>query len=499
MPTLPLVYTEPMCSDPMTQLINSCLASIVCTREEAAILRKFNVLHNLNPYSLQEEISIRGTFQIPLEVTKRNDMSWVPSGVLDSEAAKKLLEVRFKNCRFMSNVDVAHEELVYSRDSQKAIIRRLLDRQLHEIKTLHRKEMKKEMERSKQCLAPLSILPTHVKENDAMVLLTMQDIRQRFNKMEAERYDIEMGFGDTLLAYSGATNMATTNYKNYETAGTVTNAQYGYFEETLQQYYPQIQINHMMPEGTIIIDEQRFAEYPLHTTYSTTTDTNSYEDYASRMRYYEMMGIPSPFMASPYNPQLFENISSEAYELREKQQKERQFKLQSADEKAQKLLKDMISEIDFRRYKEKGYLLVKGESGRIYRIWNNNTMLDVYELEAHQKDYSQNDKDSQMRIIKPNELAIHLLKDDKLTLRRKLCIHSPSKNLPQTDEVILKFILAKNDEKRLLEMSHHFIQSEQPTAPSEPFGFGPSPIDPSRIMDPRLFTPQPHERLGLMR
>jgi len=433
--------------------------------EDYILLKRCSYSIEPHPLTCSTKLAVAGTFQTPIEINKRNRMNWLPSGILDNET-KDWTEVRFKNNDIYFDILLELENLnsysIFNYNYQKEnTLIRSIQRQICEFKKIYSIKLKQETERSQTCLAPMIMMPTHIKENDITREILTKDLIEKFDKKEAQPYDMKINFGQPLANYSAACNTATTTFNNYETTGIINKMRDLYFNEILTYY--NFAVDTHMPEGIVILHDNQTNFYDNSpTTWIDNNPVSASESFTDpympyRVPYYEQMVRYEPPM---YNPRLFGNFSPEEWVFREKQQKGRQAERESAESKAQKLLKDMVNEVDFRKYKEKGYIIVKGESGRVYRIWSN-TMIDVYELEVHQQDYLQHQEDSQRRIIKPNRITAALLKEDKLTLRRKLCIHSPSKTLPDTDEVILKLLLARNDEKRLLEMSHHFMQNNK--------------------------------------
>ena len=150
------------------------------------------------------------------------------------------------------------------------------------------------------------------------------------------------------------------------------------------------------------------------------------------------------------------------------------------EDRAAKLLKEMITEIDFRNYEEKGYVDLQGDSGIIYRVWKDK-MVDVYmdktkipllKLEKHPDGSSYKrmllkavldnggliiPKQPTKLILDAVDAEFEVIKAaEKPKLFRRLCIHPDRSkfNVPPTDEVIQKIFLIKNDERRFLETAH---------------------------------------------
>ena len=92
-----------------------------------------------------------------------------------------------------------------------------------------------------------------------------------------------------------------------------------------------------------------------------------------------------------------------------------------AESRAKKLLMDLIGKTDYKKFLQLGYLDVKGNSGKTYRI-------------------------------RPGR-RIEILEKDLII--DSLCITTPNYYLPEYDEVIWKKLLAENNEKLLLEVANH--------------------------------------------
>jgi len=93
-----------------------------------------------------------------------------------------------------------------------------------------------------------------------------------------------------------------------------------------------------------------------------------------------------------------------------------------AEDRAKKLLMDLIGKTDYKKFLQLGYLDVEGNSGKIYRI-------------------------------KPRNRIKVLEKD---ILIDSLCIITPNHYLPGYDEVIWKKLLAETNEELLLRVANHF-------------------------------------------
>jgi hypothetical protein len=124
----------------------------------------------------------------------------------------------------------------------------------------------------------------------------------------------------------------------------------------------------------------------------------------------------------------------------EKDQRVQRLKFLRAERKAQALLKEIVSEIDFRDYKQKGYLEVKLCSGKIVRIgrYANDLVFD-----AKKRKFLPDGK------IEDHQIA-------------SLCIHGGDhidSAIPPTDRVITKFLLAKNNESEFFKRAHVSIFS----------------------------------------
>lgn len=87
-----------------------------------------------------------------------------------------------------------------------------------------------------------------------------------------------------------------------------------------------------------------------------------------------------------------------------------------AEAKAEDLLKMFISEVDFRNYKEKGFFTVKS-GNRIFRIHRDtHKFIDMFEKEGE--------------VFVP---------------RNRLCVHTPTRELPKADEALAKLMLIRNN------------------------------------------------------
>lgn len=87
-----------------------------------------------------------------------------------------------------------------------------------------------------------------------------------------------------------------------------------------------------------------------------------------------------------------------------------------AETKAEKLLQMFISEVDFRNYKEKGFFTVKS-GNRIFRIHKDtHKFIDMYEKDG--------------AVFVP---------------RNKLCVHTPTRDLPMADEALAKLLLIRDN------------------------------------------------------
>lgn len=113
-------------------------------------------------------------------------------------------------------------------------------------------------------------------------------------------------------------------------------------------------------------------------------------------------------------------------EKREIENREREKEKQKAEEKARKLLSELISKSDYKKFCKSGYVDVEGKSGRIYRI----------EPRRQIKVFDGKDK---------LDVAIE-----------SLCITTPNYYLPEADEIIWKKLLIEADEEEFLKIANHF-------------------------------------------
>lgn len=97
--------------------------------------------------------------------------------------------------------------------------------------------------------------------------------------------------------------------------------------------------------------------------------------------------------------------------------------------KARDTLRDMISEREWRRYVTNGFVMVKGESGKWYQVFNNQNKTQVYE---HGKKIS------------------------------SICIHTEG-NCPPTDHIINLMLLVKLDEEAIWKLGNvaHVAENNQ--------------------------------------
>lgn len=102
-------------------------------------------------------------------------------------------------------------------------------------------------------------------------------------------------------------------------------------------------------------------------------------------------------------------------------QKQEEKQKAEAENRAKRLLMDLIGKTDYEKFLRLGYLDVEGNSGKTYRI-------------------------------KPRNRIEVLEKDIKID---SLCITTPNHHLSEYDEVIWKKLLAENNEKLLLEVANH--------------------------------------------
>jgi len=90
-----------------------------------------------------------------------------------------------------------------------------------------------------------------------------------------------------------------------------------------------------------------------------------------------------------------------------------------AENRAENLLQTMISEIDFRNYKEKGYFTCQ-ENGKLYRIYK--------------------DKSKWVDLWEAKEVKAELIWQPK----NRLCTHTESRDLPDADEALSKLMLIRS-------------------------------------------------------
>lgn len=94
-------------------------------------------------------------------------------------------------------------------------------------------------------------------------------------------------------------------------------------------------------------------------------------------------------------------------------------KITDSEIKARETLRDLISERDWERYLSQGFVIIKGNSGKVYQIFSNhqNNRIRVYEQGKH---------------------------------LYNLCIHS--EDVPDTDHVLSCMLLIQNDENEFFKM-----------------------------------------------
>ena len=109
-----------------------------------------------------------------------------------------------------------------------------------------------------------------------------------------------------------------------------------------------------------------------------------------------------------------------------------------AETKAEELLKMLVSEVDFRNYKEKGYFTVRN-GNKIYRIWkDSHKFIDCFER-------------TEQGIIVPHN---------------RLCTHTLTRELPKADEAVQKLMLIRSN--RVFEHSNlHGVCGMEPIEAKE--------------------------------
>lgn len=177
-------------------------------------------------------------------------------------------------------------------------------------------------------------------------------------------------------------------------------------------------------------------------TYDTTTggtDTQCYYEETTGGRsplwdHYVHQQQPQSIYVKPMSPEE-KKRQEERRKKREKEQKKKRFQFLKAERKAQNLLKELVSEVDFHNYKKTGYIEVKLQSGKIVRIgrFTNDPVFD----------------ERQRRVLPDGRV-----KDLQVA---HLCIHGGEQEdplIPPTDRVITKLLLAKNNEQEFFKRAH---------------------------------------------
>jgi hypothetical protein len=210
-----------------------------------------------------------------------------------------------------------------------------------------------------------------------------------------------------------------------------------------------------------IVGDNMINYYTTNTTYYGGTDTTdgSFTYYQNPIQWYDVVGNDSPvsFSSSPRKIRIAytdgkkklvieKEISDELEVTPEDIQnarirwwKESRINIISrkAEDKAEDLLKSFISEIDFRNYKQKGFFTVKS-GNRLFRIFkDNHKYIDMYEQ-----------------------------KEGVFIPRNRLCVHSPTREVPLADEVVSKLMLIRSN--KVIEHSNlHDIDGLRPIKKEE--------------------------------
>lgn len=171
--------------------------------------------------------------------------------------------------------------------------------------------------------------------------------------------------------------------------------------------------------------------------YDTATTSSPFWQYQAEplWRYgAQPQSAPQSMYVNPMSPEE-KKQKEERRKRQEKEQKKNRLKFLKAERGAQRLLRELVSEIDFRNYKRTGYIEARLESGKIVRIGRfiNDPVFDPRE-----------------RKILPDGRT----RDLQVA---HLCIHGGDHQdplIPPTDRVITKLLLAKNDEKEFFKRAH---------------------------------------------
>jgi len=99
-----------------------------------------------------------------------------------------------------------------------------------------------------------------------------------------------------------------------------------------------------------------------------------------------------------------------------------------AEMKARETLRDMLSEKEYRKYLTNGFVMVRGDSGRYYQVFNKQKHLRVYEYGKFIKE---------------------------------LCIHTDAKEVPPTDHVLNMKIMIECDEQSIWDNSNLYEPSKK--------------------------------------
>ena len=127
-----------------------------------------------------------------------------------------------------------------------------------------------------------------------------------------------------------------------------------------------------------------------------------------------------------------------------------------AERRAENFLKELVHEIDFRNYKEKGFIQVVGESGNIYRLYRDNKT----EILKHKR-FENMEEGELIKRVDSEELIGRAVNnriispgEEVLASVKRLCIHSRRRAIPETDEVIARLLMIRHDERKFLKVAH---------------------------------------------
>lgn len=132
-------------------------------------------------------------------------------------------------------------------------------------------------------------------------------------------------------------------------------------------------------------------------------------------------------LAKTRNPEEMERRRAERDRLEEEKVEQEKRLKESAQKRAEALLKEIVSEVDFTTYKKDGYIEVLAKSGKKYRVKNDRfqSNVEVYQREKKEWKY-----------------------------QHRLCAHLQDTHIPIEDNVVAQVLMLRHDENRFLQMAN---------------------------------------------